>query len=57
LSTQYLLIQVLTEAGWSLIANDYAKRTELYFPTVLYFMACHTTIVLITAALLRALIW
>jgi hypothetical protein len=57
LSTQYILVQVLTEAGWSMIAFDYAKRTGLYFPTVLYFMFCHTMLVLIMGALIKALIW
>ena len=51
------MIQVLTEAGWSMIALDYAKRTGYYYPTVIYFILCHAMIVLITAALLRALIW
>jgi hypothetical protein len=57
LSTQYIMVQVLTEAGWSMIAFDYAKRTGLYFPTVLYFMFCHTMMVLIMGALIKALIW
>ncbi len=51
------MVQILTEAGWSMIATDYADRTQLYFPTVMYFMFCHMMIVLITAALLRALVW
>lgn len=40
-----------------MIAFDYASRTELYFPTVLYFMMCHTIVVLIMAALIKALVW
>jgi hypothetical protein len=40
-----------------MIAFDYSKRTGLYFPTVLYFMLCHTMIVLIMGALIKALIW
>lgn len=57
LASQYIMVQILTEAGWSMIAFDYSKRTDLYFPTVLYFMLCHTMIVLIMGALIKALIW
>ena len=40
-----------------MIAFDYAKRTQIFFPVILYFIMCHSTIVLIMSALVKALVW
>jgi hypothetical protein len=40
-----------------MIAFDYAKRADLYFPVVLFFMFCHTICTIIVGALFKALIW
>lgn len=52
------MMQILTEAGWSLIAYDHAARHKDYFFVVmLYFIVAHICIVLVLATLLKGLLW
>jgi hypothetical protein len=51
-------MQILTEAGWSAVAFDYAKRLEPYFFIVMiFFVFCHMVIVLVLATLLKGIVW
>ena len=53
-----MFVQVLTEAGWSAIAFDFANRTVGWFaPVMIFFLFCHITIVLVIATLLRSIFW
>lgn len=58
INTQFYLCQVLTEAGWSMLAFDYADRNYNYYALVLlFFILCHGIIVLVLAAVLKGIIW
>jgi hypothetical protein len=57
MGTQFIFVQVLTEAGWSMVCFDYVKRTGVYFPVELFFMFLHLYIVLILATLFKGIIW
>jgi hypothetical protein len=51
------MIQVLTEAGWSILCFDYVARTGQFVLVIIYWMICHSLVVHILAALMKALIW
>jgi hypothetical protein len=56
--TQFYLVQVLTEAGWSAVAFDYAARAgSSWALALLFFVLCHAIIVLVLAAVLKGIIW
>ncbi len=56
--TQLIMFQVLTEAGWSMIAFDYCSRVpEFYGPIMITFASFHIIITLILAALMKGMIW
>ena len=58
INTQFYLVQVLTEAGWSAVAYDYANRAGSTWALVLlFFVLCHAIIVLVLAAVLKGIIW
>ena len=58
INTQFYLVQVLTEAGWSAVAFDYANRAGGTWSLVmLFFVMCHLIIVLVLAAVLKGIIW
>ena len=58
INTQYYLVQVLTEAGWSAVAFDYANRAgQQWFFAMLFFVLCHIVVVLVLAAVLKGIIW
>ena len=58
INTQFYLVQVLTEAGWSAVAFDYASRAGGTWSLVmLFFVMCHLIIVLVLAAVLKGIIW
>ena len=57
-NTQTYLVQVLTEAGWSSVAFDHAKKNDSNFVGVmLYFVMCHIIIVIVLASVLKGIIW
>ena len=58
LYTQFYLVQVLCEAGWSAVAYDYAARAGTHWVlTLLFFVLCHAIVVLVLAAVLKGIIW
>ena len=58
INTQFYLVQVLTEAGWSAVAFDYANRAgSSWVMTLLFFVLCHAVVVLVLAAVLKGIIW
>lgn len=58
INTQYYLVQVLTEAGWSAVAFDFAARAGSSWGfTMLFFLLCHLVVVLVLAAVLKGIIW
>ena len=58
INTQFYLVQVLCEAGWSAVAFDYAARAGSSWSAVLlFFVLCHAVIVLVLAAVLKGIIW
>jgi hypothetical protein len=55
---QYIMVQILTEAGWSQIAFDHASRAPDFFVVVmLFFCFLHITIVYIIATLIKGVFW
>ena len=58
INTQFYLVQVLTEAGWSAVAYDYANRAgSTWCLSLLFFVLCHAVVVLVLAAVLKGIIW
>lgn len=58
LNTQFYLVQVLTEAGWSAVAYDFAGRAgQAWGFALLFFVFCHIIVVLVLAAVLKGIIW
>lgn len=57
LGTQFIFVQVLTEAGWSMVAFDHALRYGYYALTMLFFVFCHEVIVIIITSLLKGVTW
>ncbi len=53
-----LMVQVLTEAGWSQVAFDHSWRAPYYYGYILfYFCFTHITIVYIIATLIKGIFW
>lgn len=53
-----LMVQVLTEAGWSQVAFDHSWRTPYYYGYImLYFCLMHITIVYIIATVIKGIFW
>lgn len=49
---------MLTEAGWSAVAFDYAARAGTGWGlALLFFVLCHIVVVLVLAAVLKGIIW
>ena len=58
INTQFYLVQVLTEAGWSAVAYDYANRAgSTWYLCLFFFVLCHAVVVLVLAAVLKGIIW
>ena len=51
------MVQILVEAGWSMVAFDYATIFGYYGLVMLYFVVCHLLTVLIISSLLKGLVW
>lgn len=52
------MVQVLTEAGWSMIAYDHSWRNPQYFGYIMiFFCIMHITIVYIIATLIKGIFW
>lgn len=58
LSSQFFMVQLMVEGGWSSVAVDYAHRYHSAYVLVLVlFVACHFAIVLIISSLIKGVIW
>lgn len=54
----YIMVQVMTEAGWSQVAYDHSWRAPQYFAYVmLYFCLMHITIVYMVATMIKGIFW
>ena len=58
LPTQLVMFQLLTEAGWSMIAFDYSSRMpDKYGLVMVMFSSFHIIITLILATLIKGMVW
>ena len=57
MNTQLVMFQVLTEAGWSMIAFDYASRSSSYGLVMAMFCSFHIVITLVLAPLIKGMVW
>lgn len=58
IQAQYVMMQILTEAGWSMIAFDHSWRNPQYYGYVMgYFCFMHIIIVYIIATLIKGIFW
>lgn len=57
LGAQFIFVQVLTEAGWSMVAFDYAFRYGAYALTMIFFVLCHQIICIILTSLMKGVTW
>jgi len=58
IKTQFMMVQVMTEAGWSMIAYDHCWRNPQYFGYVMvYFCIMHIIITYIIATLIKGAFW
>jgi len=58
INTQYIMVQVMTEAGWSMIAFDHSNRNPNYTGLIMtFFCIMHVFIVLIIATLVKGIFW
>ena len=58
LHSQHLMMQILTEGGWSYNAYDYCWRYPSYYSLIiLFFILMHMTIVTVIGTLLKGIFW
>jgi len=58
IQAQYIMVQILTEAGWSMLAFDHCWRNPQYFGYIMvFFCIMHLTIVYIIATLIKGIFW
>jgi len=58
LHSQYLMMQILTEGGWTYNAYDYCWRYPNYYGIIIaFFILMHMTIVTVIGTLLRGIFW
>ena len=56
--TQLVMFQILTEAGWSMIAFDYSSRSpDKYGLIMIMFCSFHIIVTLILATLIKGMVW
>lgn len=56
--SQYLLMQVLTEASWSTIVYDYCWRSpQHYAAIVILFVIMHFVLVTVIGTLIKGIFW
>jgi hypothetical protein len=51
------MIQILIEAGWSLIAFDHAYRYGSIIFCILFFVFCHLSMVFLLSSIIKGVIW
>ena len=58
IQSQYVMVQILTEAGWSLIAFDHCWRNPQYYGYIMvYFCLMHIIITYVIATLVKGIFW
>lgn len=57
IGTQFIFVQVLVEAGWSLIAYDHAYKFGYFGLVMLFFVLSHSLIVIVLSSLLKGITW
>jgi hypothetical protein len=57
LYTQFLFVQVLAEAQWSVIAYNYAWKYNPFGLVMLFFLLSHALLVTILTSLLKGITW
>lgn len=58
LYSQFFLVQVLIDAGWSVVAYDYCYRYPLpVWFTMIFFTITHFSITLILSSLIKGVTW
>jgi hypothetical protein len=57
INSQFIFVQVLTEAGWSLVAYDHVFKYGYFGFVMLYFVFSHVVIVIILTSLLKGITW
>ena len=55
--SQFIFVQILVEAGWSMIAYDHAYKFGYFGITMLYFVFSHIIIVIVLSSLLKGITW
>ncbi len=56
LGSQLVNVQIMIEAGWSIIAFDTAFRFGYYGLVIVYFITCHILIVIVLVAWMKGLV-
>lgn len=58
IQAHYIMVQMLTEAGWSMVAYDLCWRNPQYYGYVMcYFCFMHIIIVYVVATLIKGIFW
>lgn len=58
IQAQYIMVMILTEAGWSQVAYDHSWRNPDYFGIIMtFFCVMHLVIVYIIAIIIRGVFW
>ena len=57
ISTQWIFVQVLVEAGWTEVAYHHAARYGSFALVMLYFVFCHIIIVIVLTSLMKGVAW
>jgi hypothetical protein len=56
--SQYVMMQVLTEGGWSYVGYDYCWRNPDYYGLIAaFFVLMHIVIIHITSTLIKGIFW
>lgn len=57
IGTQFIFVQVLVEAGWSMVAYDHAFKFGYFGLTMLFFVLSHSIIVIVLSSLMKGITW
>ena len=58
IQSHYVMVQILTEAGWSMVAYDHCWRNPQYYGYVMvYFCFMHIIITYVIATLIKGIFW
>lgn len=57
LSSQFIIVQILIESGWSKVTLDHAFRYGHTVISILYFVVCHLVLVFILTSIFQGITW